>query len=268
MHVRFATAAFIPALAVMAFAQTPEPTPAQQDPSTLKSARTTASASMPSGQMYKGVLMDASCSAIQTKLSSMNTSETTRAKTETATATTASASSQTGGATANTPSGAGTSGSLSSTTNSGGTATSPTTATETPATTSAKTGVSTDQSGNATSNTSTATTASASGAGTSGSNSVTSYTGTTGSGDRNRKMDTDTSTAGSQWVTVREKYKDCKPTASTTSFAIMSNGELYLVDDASGTLKQRVSNNTDTDWHSVSINGSLTGNRLNATSIQ
>ena len=43
------------------------------------------------------------------------------------------------------------------------------------------------------------------------------------------------------------KYKDCKVTADTSSFALMSNGRLYMIDDRNGTLRQQASSSTGGD---------------------
>jgi hypothetical protein len=49
----------------------------------------------------------------------------------------------------------------------------------------------------------------------------------------------------------------------------MSNGQLYMVDDADGMLRQRMKS-SDGSWesHSVTITGTLSGDRLSASSVQ
>ena len=78
----------------------------------------------------------------------------------------------------------------------------------------------------------------------------------------------DTTGAGGQWTTVREKYKDCKVTSNTSTFALMSNGQLYMVDDPSGTLRQQSNSNTGGDWHSVTLMGNMQGNHISVASVQ
>jgi len=69
-------------------------------------------------------------------------------------------------------------------------------------------------------------------------------------------------------MTVREKYKDCKVTPSTTSFAIMSDGQLYMIDDAGGSVRQRMSSGAGSDFRTVTVMGTMNGDRLAITSIQ
>jgi hypothetical protein len=185
-----------------------------------------------------------------------------------------------GGAASATASGAGASGSLNNTTNSGGTG-------GNSATTTATTGVAKDQAGQATATSKSTepadsrTTASASGPAASGSSSVTTYSGagaaTTArmagsetsatTGERSRSIDS--TGAGGQWTAVREKYKDCKVTPNTSSFALMSNGQLYMIDDANGTLGKQASSNTGRDdWHSVTVMGNMQGDHISVSSVQ
>jgi hypothetical protein len=79
----------------------------------------------------------------------------------------------------------------------------------------------------------------------------------------------DSTGAGAQWTTVREKYKDCKVTSNTSSFALMSNGQLYMIDDPNGTLHEQASSNTGRDdWHSVTLMGNMQGDHISVSSIQ
>jgi hypothetical protein len=82
-----------------------------------------------------------------------------------------------------------------------------------------------------------------------------------------------TASTGGDWTSVREKYKDCKVTPSTSSFAMMSNGQLYMVDDTAGALRQRMSANTSTaatssDFQTVTLMGTPQGDRISVTSVQ
>jgi len=105
---------------------------------------------------------------------------------------------------------------------------------------------------------------------------VTTYTGTTesaanntaggaGTGERNRSSHTNPDV---HWMAAREKYKDCQVTPTTSSFAIMSNGQVYMIDDAAGSLRQRMSTNAGKDWHTVTIMGNMNGDRISVSSIQ
>jgi len=78
----------------------------------------------------------------------------------------------------------------------------------------------------------------------------------------------DTTGAGVQWTTVREKYKDCKVTADTSSFALMSNGRLYMIDDRNGTLRQQASSNTGGDWRPVTLMGNMQGDHIAVSSVK
>jgi hypothetical protein len=88
-----------------------------------------------------------------------------------------------------------------------------------------------------------------------------------GNGDRNRAAG---DAAGSQWTTAREKYRDCKVTGLTSSFALLSNGTLYMIDDTSGALRQRMASDTGTatDWRTVTVMGSGNGDRITVSSVQ
>lgn len=73
------------------------------------------------------------------------------------------------------------------------------------------------------------------------------------------------------WTSVREKYRDCRVTSNTSSFALMSNGQLYMIDDTSGQLRQRMASNTaggSSDWQSVTVMGNMQGDRISVSSIQ
>ena len=274
-------------LAVFAFAQSPQ---ANQNSAT--------------GQSFRGVLMDASCQAIQSQSSGANNTGAATARTSgstgvqsgaQATSSRTGATTSIGGSAAMTASGAGASGSLSTTTNSGGTAATSNTA-------AATTGANQSHSGQAgahaiTPPTEARSTATASGPGASGSSSVTTYSGTTGSaaannpstgsstistnqgtgtgsgsaaqsGERSRAVDD--AGAGNLWTTVREKYTACRITPNTSSFALMSNGQVYMLDDASGMVRQRMSSakTGGSDWHSVSVMGTMDGSRIRVSSIQ
>ena len=68
---------------------------------------------------------------------------------------------------------------------------------------------------------------------------------------------------------VREKYKGCLVTPATTSFALMSGGKLYMLDDTNGALRQRMSSSTGASaWHTVTINGKMSGDRISAISVK
>ena len=68
---------------------------------------------------------------------------------------------------------------------------------------------------------------------------------------------------------VREKYKGCLVTPATTSFALMSGGKLYMLDDTNGALRQRMSSATGASaWHTVTINGKMSGDRISAMSVK
>ena len=159
-------------LAAFAFAQAPQ---TSTPPTTERSTAQQAAAASSDTKSYRGVLMDASCKAIQDRASSSVSSD--ASSSNAATRARAADSTGIGGAASRAPSGAGTSGSLSTTTNSGGTGASASTS----AVTSATTGVATDQSGQATATKETTpptearSTASASGATLSGSSSNTNY---------------------------------------------------------------------------------------------
>jgi hypothetical protein len=223
-------------LATFAFAQAPQATAQQTTPRTDTSVPASAAA----GQSYKGVLMDASCQAIQSHSTPTTSSNVTRSG--------PAADSST--ATLNMPR------STASAAEAGKASTS--------ATTTATTGVATDQSGQATATNRTTTVGRET---EKSSSSVKTYEGTTSSatGERSRSAHTNPDV---QWATVREKYKDCKVSPTTTSFAIMSNGQLYMLDGASDALKQRTSSNTPTDWHSVTVVGNMTGDRITVTSVR
>ena len=214
-------------LATFAFAQAPQTTDQQPAP---RQTETSSTAPTSSGQSYKGVLMDASCQAIQSRSTATTSSDVTR--TRPMPRSTASAA-EAGKA-------------------------------STSATTTATTGVATDQSGQATATNRTTTVGRET---EKSSSSVRTYDGTTSSatGERSRSAHTNPDV---QWTTVREKYKDCKVSPTTTSFAIISNGQLYMLDGASDALKQRTSSNTPSDWHSVTVVGNMTGDRITVTSVR
>jgi hypothetical protein len=305
MYRTLTQAALSAALATFAFAQTPQSTPSPNAPADPAAAVNTQATPSDTAQSFRGILMDASCQAIQNRESSSNSqtsslsTESTRSRTVPATrgteesAATAHATGV-GGAASATASGAGASGSLNNTTNSGGTA-------GNSATTTATTGVAKDQAGEATA-TATATppadartTASASEpaarrrtsvatetektetaatarttttpeATTTESAATSTDSSATATGERSRS--TDTTGAGGQWTTVRDKYKDCKVTSSTSSFALMSNGQLYMIDDPDGTLRQQASSNTGSDWHSVTVMGNMQGDHISVSSVK
>jgi len=291
MYRTLTQAALSAALATFAFAQTPQTNPSPNAPADPAAAINTQATPSDTAQSLRGILMDASCQAIQNRESSSNSqtsslsTESTRSRTMPAargteeSAATAHATGV-GGAASATASGAGASGSLNNTTNSGGTA-------GNSATTTATTGVAKDQAGEATA-TATATppadartTASASEPAARRKSSITtesdrtetaatSTTTTTeapaASGERGRS--TDTTGAGKQWITVRDKYKDCKVTSSTSSFALMSNGQLYMVNDPDGTLRQQANSDTGSDWHSVTVMGNLQGDHISVSSVK
>jgi trimeric autotransporter adhesin len=284
MYRNLTHAALSIAFATFAFAQTPQSAPV--DPAPAVSRRITVSSE--NTQTFRGILMDAGCQAIQNRTTSSNSltssisDEATRSRTIPAStppattsgteksATTAHATGV-GGAASATASGAGASGSLNNTTNTGGTAgNTPTTA--------STTGVAKDQAGEATATSKTTppaderTTGNVSGPTASGSSSVTTYSGagtastTAGREERSRSMDA--TGAGDQWITAREKYKDCKVTSNSSSFALMSNGQLYMIDDPQGILRQQARSNTGGDWQTVTVIGDMQGDRISASSLR
>jgi hypothetical protein len=138
----------------------------------------------------------------------------------------------------------------------------------TSATTTSTTGVSTDQAAQATATNRTTPTSNPSLKvydGNTGGPAVKDATGAAPTGERSRAADPLTDP---QWTKVRETYKDCKVTPTTSSFAIMSNGQLYMVDDTSGTLRHKMSANTSSDWAAVTLMGTKDGDRIRASSIR
>jgi hypothetical protein len=98
------------------------------------------------------------------------------------------------------------------------------------------------------------------------------------SGERSRTATADPATSAS-FTTVREKYRDCMVKPTTTSFAIHSDGRLIVLDEPGNevvrqqmTSEQFRSRITDaggnSKWTSVTLNGSMKGERLNVTSVQ
>jgi hypothetical protein len=81
-------------------------------------------------------------------------------------------------------------------------------------------------------------------------------------------------------TTVREKYAQCMPTATTTSFAIHSNGQPYILDQAGNDMvRQQMSGEafragmTDASgqprWMAVTVEGTPGANHgLTITSIR
>ena len=96
---------------------------------------------------------------------------------------------------------------------------------------------------------------------------VTTGSDVAGTGDRNRAA---ADAAGSQWTTAREKYRDCRVTGMTSSFALLSNGTLYMIDDTSGAVRQRMASDTGTaiDWRTVTLMGTANGDRITVNSVQ
>jgi hypothetical protein len=238
--------AFATALAVLGLAQTP-----------AGSQQATGAAS--ETKTFHGVLMDASCQAIQTR-------ETSSTQT-----------SRTG------PTGA-----------VGPTGTIGTDSTDTTGATSARTAI--EHTG-APGKTSSAvqrreTDKTVSGTTASGSSSVTTYSGQTGApttadpASAATEPETGTTrsraeeTAGGNWTTVREKYKDCKVTPNTRLFALMSDGQLYLLDDQQAMLRGMTGSGrnpgsnvvtigkTEPEWRTVTVKGKLEGNRIQVDSVQ
>ena len=85
-------------------------------------------------------------------------------------------------------------------------------------------------------------------------------------------MADDATGAGPAWINVRDKYRECMVKPTTSSFALMSNGKLYMLDDTSGALRQRMSSNTTagaaSEFHSVTVMGTPQGDRIGVTSVQ
>jgi hypothetical protein len=100
------------------------------------------------------------------------------------------------------------------------------------------------------------------------------HTATTSStGDRARSTDNRIAT------TVGEKYKNCMATANTSSFAIYSNGSLYVLDQAGNDMVRQqmgaeafrasmVDANGSTKWMTVTVQGTPNGESLAITSIR
>jgi hypothetical protein len=288
-------------VAAFAFAQTPQTSQSNTQNNTntnsAQSTNQTTASSMTTGggQSFRGVLMDASCAAIQstatqsTSIGSSLSPDATRNRTDapssagsTGSSTqnqslSAGNSSGIGGSTSNASSAAAAPGSSANTTNTGGTA-------ATRNTTAEQSGANNSHEGQATAHAGTIpptdarSTATASAAGTTaGSSTLSTYNGASGSGsaadgERNRSAaGAEATGAGSQWTTVREKYRECMVTPSTSSFALMSNGQLYLIDDSSGALRQRTSSNTAgaaNDFRTITVMGTPKGGRLSITSVQ
>jgi len=94
-----------------------------------------------------------------------------------------------------------------------------------------------------------------------------------GNGERSRSAD------AAMDNTVRERYRDCMARSTTTAFAIHSNGQLYVLDQASNDLvRQQMSGEAfrasmsdrsgDPKWLTVTVNGTASGDRLTVTSVR
>jgi hypothetical protein len=278
-------------LAVFAFAQTPQtPNPTTASPDTRQPvAERNVATPAGSSQTYRGILLDANCQAIQTS-STTDSPSSDASRSRTAPPPTVSSATQAGagvppaattGATPPSSTDAAAPaaikeaarGPLPSTTNIGG---------ETSPQTAATTGVTSRQSGLAvTSNTNAGSRAARAGdnspvttysgptasAGSSSTQPTTTHIGGTDNptGERSRSAD-----AAASGTTVPEKYKDCRVTPTTMSFALMSSGRLYMIDDTNGVLRQRMSapGVAGSDWQTVSITGDLRGDRISTSSVQ
>ena len=248
-------------------AQSPQTTPGQQSTTGAASTQSSASgqtqASAGVGQnSWSGVLMDATCAAVTSGAGSgSGVTSYSGSQSGSATAST--------GATGTRPTGEGTTSTASAGQTSQGArdqGASSTTSTSSPTTTG------------------TGTTAAA---GTTGQSGQAGHSGAASgdtSGQRSRS-----SADSASFSTVREKYRDCMVKPTTTSFAIHSDGRVILLDEASNqTLRQKVAAGEfkpsgtggtaatpgstagsagSNDWMSVTVNGSMQGDRLSVSSV-
>lgn len=67
---------------------------------------------------------------------------------------------------------------------------------------------------------------------------------------------------------VSEVYKECKLKPATSSYALLSDGKVYLLDDTMGSLRQKMTGNTSTGWITMSVIGSLEGDKIKVSSVQ
>jgi hypothetical protein len=99
----------------------------------------------------------------------------------------------------------------------------------------------------------------------------TGTSGQTATGERARTADT--AVASPQIETVREKYRGCMVTPSTTSFAIHADGTLYVLDRASNQMVQEqmrneafrasMTNQRDaSQWMTVTVQGTPTSENV------
>jgi len=138
----------------------------------------------------------------------------------------------------------------------------------TSATTTATTGVSTDQAAQATATNRTTPTSDSSLKtydGNTGGPAVKDATGAATSHERSRSADPLTDP---QWIKVRDTYRDCKVTPTTSSFALMSSGQVYMIDDTNGALRQKMTSSNAGDWNAVTLTGSKKGDRIRVSSIE
>ena len=234
-------------IAVFAFAQTPDP-----------SKQIAADTGSPTA--YRGVLMDASCQVIQNRTTPQASADASRSRA------TPSAAGVTPAAT--------TGASSPSSTDAAAPAAVKEAARAATSGAAENTGVNPQQSGQAVIDKTTKTQPS----------SVTTYSGPSvsvpktnspstthigGADDDNVQRSRSAETAETVSTDVREKYKDCLVTPTTTSFALMSNGQLYMVDDTAGALRQRMSSSTGASaWHTVTITGKMNGDRISAIAVK
>jgi hypothetical protein len=106
--------------------------------------------------------------------------------------------------------------------------------------------------------------------------SSTSTGGSMSEGERSR---TGSAMSGTTLTTVREKYSQCVVTPSTTSFAIHTDGQLYVLDQASNDMvRQQMSNEafrasmsdggSGPKFMTVTVVGTPSGDRLSITSVR
>ena len=235
-----------------------------QTPTTGTQTTTIGSTNAGGQQSYAGVLMDASCAVIASNTRAGTPGSSTGVNTYSGSTSTTAATGATG---------------------TGTTGEGNTTITGTSRTTDVAAARSTTEAGAQTQRDTASTTAGRTTAGTPTAGTTTPGTTTAGTtagaagttGERSR-TGSDPATSAS-FTTVREKYRDCMVKPTTTSFAIHSDGRLIVLDESANQMvRQQVTSDqfrsamTDASgnpkWMSVTLNGSMQGDRLSVTSVQ
>lgn len=253
----------LPILAAISVALNAQQTPAaNQQPAPGTATQTQATATAGAGQQnWSGVLLDASCSAI--------TSE--RASTSTTTGVTSYSASTSKGATATTPGtpaqpGASASATIKANETNANDPLAPRTTTQASAT-----ATTAERSRTTTPDATPSATTARTTPGTATSQSTVAV------GERSRTIGTP-DLADSGAFTGSEKYKDCMIKPASSAFAIHSNGKLIILDEASNQMvreqlsgdqfKNSLSDaNGNPKWTSVTLSGSIQGDRLKVTSV-